>query len=317
MGKIIEGRAVLKNALTGQAITDIQNIDADGTVTFKVDSNKLKDPIIAEILPSTAGKLIYADEAITDKLVTIDAAANTAILRAATTITTNKTNLGITALAEAAVAYAESQRFSVDSINAANKMVQTQLNLTKFNITDAPAIIGLNDFTPLANISLNEQQRIYAAYLATLAKEIKRLHPNSTQPAYEVAQALKKDLSDGVFDAKHGVYDNTYGVYHGYWAKACLNWDEYFYNTVTKLKNTAEATQWFESFNTNSLYQLQSSQFCAEQSLSVAKLSDLSEYTGSYKNSSGMNTLNIDIASGIVTVEGMPKSIMYVVMQRI
>jgi hypothetical protein len=30
-----------------------------------------------------------------------------------------------------------------------------------------------------------------------------------------------------------------------------------------------------------------------------------------------MNTLNIDIASGIVTVEGMPKSIMYVVMQRI
>jgi hypothetical protein len=192
LGKIIEGRAVLKNALTGRAITDIQNIDADGTVTFKLDSNKLKDPIIAEILPSTAGKLIYADEAITDKLVTIDAAANTAILRAATTITTNKTNLGITALTEAAVAYAESQRFSVDSINAANKMVQTQLNLTKFNITDAPAIIGLNDFTPLANISLNEQQRIYAAYLATLAKEIKRLHPNSTQPAYEVAQALKK-----------------------------------------------------------------------------------------------------------------------------
>jgi hypothetical protein len=43
---------------------------------------------------------------------------------------------------------------------------------------------------------------------------------------------LKKDLSDGVFDAKNGVYDNTYGVYHGYWAKAWLNWDEYFYNTV-------------------------------------------------------------------------------------
>jgi hypothetical protein len=65
--------------------------------------------------------------------------------------------------------------------------------------------------------------------------------------------------------------------------KACLNWDESFYNTVTKLKIQQRATQWFESFNTNSLYQLQSSQFCAEQSLSVAKLSDLSEYTGSYK----------------------------------
>ena len=35
---------------------------------------------------------------------------------------------------------------------------------------------------------------------------------------------------------KNGVYDNTYHVYHGYWAKAWLNWDEYFYNTVTKLK---------------------------------------------------------------------------------
>jgi hypothetical protein len=55
-----------------------------------VDSNKLKNPIIAEVLPSVEGKLIYADEAITDQLVTISAPANTPILRAATTITQTK-----------------------------------------------------------------------------------------------------------------------------------------------------------------------------------------------------------------------------------
>lgn len=249
LGKIIQGRAVLKNALTGQAIVDIKSIGADGTVSFTVDTSKLKDPIIAEILPTAAGKLEYADEAITDKIVTINAAANTPILRAATMITADKTNLGVTALTEAALTYAQtlSAQLTQANLDAANKAVKDQLKLTKFNLTDAPAIVGLNDFSPLLNTALVEQQRAYAAYLATLAKEARRLNTGSTQPAYDILQALSKDLSDGKFDAKQNT--TALGAYNNAWIQAWSNWVSVFYDSIFKLQNAGDLSAWLAAFN--------------------------------------------------------------------
>ena len=252
LGQITEGRAVLKNAFTGQAIADIKDITGNGTVTFTVDADKLKDPVIAEILPTASGKLTYADEAIKDKLVTINAPANMPLLRAAATITANQTNLAVTALTEAALTYAQSisSQFSQTNLNAANKMVAEQLKISKFNITDAPAIVGLNNFTPITNPQLSEQQRSYAAYLATLAKEAKRLNTNSTQPAYDILQALKKDLSDGKFDAKQG--QATIDNYNSAWTAAWASWVSTFYDSIFKLQNNNDWNAWWDAFNASS-----------------------------------------------------------------
>lgn len=251
LGQITQGRVILKDALTGQAIVDIQNIGADGTVTFKVDSNKLKNPIIAEVLPSVEGKLIYADEAITDQLVTLSAPANTPILRAATTITADQTNLGVTALTEAALVYAQSLSAQVTQANleAANKKIAEQLKLgNKFSITDAPAIVRLNDFASLINYQqISEPQRAYAAYLATLAKEAKRLNATSTQPAYDILQALSKDFSDGTFDAKQNSLALT--TYNSAWVQAWSNWISTFYNSIFNLQSDIDLSAWLDAFN--------------------------------------------------------------------
>ncbi|RYZ95018.1 MAG: hypothetical protein EOO68_19235, partial [Moraxellaceae bacterium] len=143
LGKITKGRVVLKN-LAGQSITDIKDITDNGTATFIVDTSKLNDPIIAEVLPAMDGKLEYADEAVTVNLVSISAAANSPLLRAATTITATNTNIGVTALTEAALNYAQSlsAQLTKSNIDTANQKIKDQLKLTKFNITDAPAVIG-------------------------------------------------------------------------------------------------------------------------------------------------------------------------------
>lgn len=251
LGQITQGRVVLKDAVTGQAIVDVQDIGADGTVTFKVDSNKLKNPIIAEVLPTLEGKLTYADEAITEQLITLNAAANTPMLRAATTITDNQTNLGVTALTEAALVYAQSLSAQVTQANldAAAQKITEQLKLdNKFKITDAPALAKLNDLSALINYQqTSEAQRAYAAYLATLAKESKRLNSASTQPAYDILQVLSKDLSDGTFDAKQN--STVLTAYNNTWVQAWSNWVSVFYNSIFNLQNVNDLSAWFNAFN--------------------------------------------------------------------
>jgi hypothetical protein len=248
LGKISKGRVLLKN-LAGQAITEVKDISANGTATFTVDANKLLGPIIAEVLPALDGKLIYADEAITDKLVTLSGNANTAVLRAATTITRNNTNIGVTALTEAALNYAQSlsAQLTKANIDTANQKIADQLKLTKFNITDAPAIVGLNDFSPLINQNITETQRAYAAYLATLAKEAKRLNATSTQPAYDILQAFSKDFSDGVFDGKQNTTPLT--TYNNSFITAWAKWVETFYASIFNLKNASDLSAWLAAFN--------------------------------------------------------------------
>ncbi|MBH2030247.1 MAG: hypothetical protein I8H74_07235 [Moraxellaceae bacterium] len=251
LGQVIQGRVVLKDAITGQTIVEVKNIGADGTVTFKVDSNKLKNPIIAEVLPTIDGKLSYADEAITDKLVNLNAAANTPILRAAATITADQTNLGVTALTEAALVYAQSLSAQITQANldiAASRISQ-QLRLGhSFQITDAPAIAKLNDFSELINYQkISEPKRAYALYLASLAKEAKRLNSESTQPAYDILQALSQDFSDGTLDGKQNAIALT--TYNNAWIQAWSDWVNVFYSSIFKLQNIADLSAWLGAFN--------------------------------------------------------------------
>ena len=249
LGKISVGRVVLKNAITRKAISDIKTIGADGTVTFSISNTDLADPIIAEVLPDASGKLVYADEAVTDKLVTINADANTPVMRAATTITANNSNIGVTVLTEAAFSYAQSlsAQFSKANLDTANQKLLAQLKLSKFSPSDAPALLSLNDLAPLINSKLSDSQRAYAAYLATLATEGKRLHADSPQPAYDMLQAFSKDFSDGVFDGKQG--DASLTGYNSSFIQAWSNWTTTFYASLFKLKTAADLSAWITAFN--------------------------------------------------------------------
>ena len=252
LGKILKGRVVLKNALTRKPIVDIKSIGSNGTVTFSVDINQLKQPIIAEVLPTADGKFEYADEAISSQAVSMDIAAadiNKAILRAAASVSSSaNSNIGVTALTEAALQQAEKAEggLTAASIDLANSAVKSQLKLN-FDITQPPVVLGLNDFGKLLDQNSNAAQRAYATYLATLAKEAKRLNSSSTQPAYDILKAFAADFSDGTFDAKQG--STALSFYSSNFIKVWANWVSSYYSQVLNFKNLNDFNGWFSSFN--------------------------------------------------------------------
>ena len=252
LGKILKGRVVLKNALTRKPIVDIKSIGSNGTVTFSVDINQLKQPIIAEVLPTADGKFEYADEAISSQAVSMDIAAadiNKAILRAAASVSsTANSNIGVTALTEAALQQAEKAEggLTAASIDLANSAVKSQLKLN-FDITQPPVVLGLNDFGKLLDQNSNAAQRAYATYLATLAKEAKRLNSSSTQPAYDILKAFAADFSDGTFDAKQG--STALSFYSSNFIKIWANWVSSYYNQLLNFKTLNDFNGWFSSFN--------------------------------------------------------------------
>lgn len=303
LGKIIHGRVVLKNAFTLQNIVDAKAIGSNGTATFIVDISKLGQPIIAEVLPAADGKFEYADEALPTKAVSLPVAAadiNKAILRAATTVSAD-TNIGVTALTEAALQQAEKTAggLTATAINTANAVVKSQLKLN-FDITQAPTLVGLNEFDKLVNQSLNSTQRTYAVYLATLAKEAKRLHADSTQPAYDVLKALADDFSDGTFDAKKGTL--ALGYYNSSFINAWINWVNNFYSQFLGFKTLAAFTSWFAGFNAETPTPPVVTETCASKSLPVTTLSAIADYNGDYKDS-GQTVFSLKTATASAVVK--------------
>ena len=112
LGKILNARVALKNATTGATIAATKTLTPsdNGTATFTVPIKQLAEPILAEVLPTTAGKVEYFDEALEQNKTITVAAADIAkpILRAAASVTANA-NIGVTGLTEAAVQQAEKQ----------------------------------------------------------------------------------------------------------------------------------------------------------------------------------------------------------------
>lgn len=252
LGQVLKGRVVLKNALTKQNIVAIKNIGSNGKVTFSVDISKLSQPIIAEVLPTADGKFEYADEAIPGKAVSLDIASadiNKAILRAAASVSsTANSHIGVTALTEAALQQAEKAAtgLTAASIDIANKAVKSQLKLN-FDITQPPVVVGLGEFGKLVDQNTNATQRAYAAYLATLAKEAKRLNSASKQPAYDILKAFAADFSDGTFDAKQGTAALAY--YNSSFIQAWANWVSNFYSQFLNFKTLNDFNGWYSNFN--------------------------------------------------------------------
>lgn len=252
LGQVLKGRVVLKNALTKQNIVAIKNIGSNGKVTFSVDISKLSQPIIAEVLPTADGKFEYADEAIPGKAVSLDIASadiNKAILRAAASVSsTANSHIGVTALTEAALQQAEkaASGLTAASIDIANKAVKSQLKLN-FDITQPPVVVGLGEFGKLVDQNTNATQRAYAAYLATLAKEAKRLNSASKQPAYDILKAFAADFSDGTFDAKQGTAALAY--YNSSFIQAWANWVSNFYSQFLNFKTLNDFNGWYSNFN--------------------------------------------------------------------
>jgi len=251
LGKILSGRVVLRDAKTGvdlappKTLTPVDN----GTATFTVPVAKLAEPVIAAVLPTVAGKLEYADEAL-EKATTITvpvADANKPVLRAAASVTPNA-NIGVTALTESAVQQAEKAvgGLIAQNINQANAAVKNQLKLN-FDVTQAPIAIGVGEFDKLVNAALDTQRRAYATYLATLAKEAQRINSASLTPAYDMAKVLASDFSDGTFDAKQGT--TALSFYNANFVNAWINWVQNFYSSFAQLSNIVALNRWYGGFN--------------------------------------------------------------------
>lgn len=303
LGKIINARVILKNALTLQTIVDAKTIGSDGTATFTVDVSKLAQPIIAEVLPSADGKFEYADEALPTKAVSLPIASadiNKAILRAATTVTADA-NIGVTALTEAALQQAEKTTggLTATAINNANAAVKSQLKLN-FDITQAPTIVGLNEFDKLVNQNTNSLQRTYGAYLATLSKEAKRLHADSQQPAYDVLKAFADDFSDGTFDAKKGTTALSY--YNNSFINAWINWVSNFYNQFLGFKTLAAFNTWFAAFNAETPTPPVTTETCASKNLPSTTLTAIADYNGDYKDQ-GQTVFSLKTATASAVVK--------------
>jgi hypothetical protein len=251
LGKILNGRIALKNATTGATLAATKTLTPsnDGTAKFTIPVSALAAPILAEVLPTVAGVLEYADEAL-EKTTTINvpvADINKPVLRAAASVTANG-NIGVTALTEAAVQQAQTMvgGLVAQNINTANASVKNALNLN-FNITQAPIVIGAGEFNKLVDVALDAQRRAYAAYLATLAKESKRINSTSLTPAYDISKALASDLSDGVFDAKKGT--TLLSFYNNTFINSWVNWVQSFYTQFLGLNSLTAFNGWFTAFD--------------------------------------------------------------------
>lgn len=258
LGKILNARVALKNATTGATIAATKTLTPsdNGAAIFTLPIKQLAEPILAEVLPTTAGKVEYFDEALEQNKTITVAATDIAkpILRAAASVTANA-NIGVTGLTEAAVQQAEKQvgGLITQNINNANAAVKNALNLN-FNITQAPIVIGNGEFEKLVNAAFDAQRRAYATYLATLAKEAQRINStlpiaNQTQtPAYDMAKAFANDFAhDGIFNAvgSKALAINYSNAFLTNW----VNWVQNFYSQFLGLNSLAAFNTWWTGFD--------------------------------------------------------------------
>ncbi len=216
--------------------------------------SQIAEPVLAEVLPTTAGVVEYFDEALeSNKKITVPTAdVAKPILRAAANVTANA-NIGVTGLTEAAVQQAEKQvgGLIAQNINTANAAVKNALKLN-FDITQAPVVVGNGEFEKLINASINTaleaQRKAYATYLATLAKEAQRINSTSSTPAYDMARAFANDFAhDGTFN---GVGSQTLAInYTNVFLSNWINWVQNFYASFLQLNNIVAFNRWYGGFN--------------------------------------------------------------------
>lgn len=190
LGKILKAKVVLKNAATNAPIGE-QNTGSTGKVTFNIPSSV--STVIAEVQGGNGAQ--YFDEA-TGQMVDLPAGS---MLRAATTVVANNSEIGVTALTEAAVKRAETLANGgniIPQLNAAKAQIESAFGVA--DILKAPTLVGSQQELAALGSSPAEQ---YALRLATLAKVAQQqLGSTETAPALKLAQAIAKDLADGDID---------------------------------------------------------------------------------------------------------------------
>lgn len=247
LGKVLNGRVALKNAKTGAILAPIQTLTptSNGTASFNVPVAKLTEPVLAEVLPTTAGVVEYFDEALNQNKSMTGLVVATPVLRAAATVTANS-NIGVTALTEAAVQTAEAKAGGLAvNIDGVNQLIKAQLKLAH-SILQAPLVIGSSvDYNKLAQTGIAEYQRVYAAYLANLAKQAAVLNPSSTQPAFDIVKSLAADFKD---DSVLNASFNAQNIAIAYSAAFATAWTNVYANLLAALKALPANQTNFESF---------------------------------------------------------------------
>lgn len=253
LGKILNARVMLRSARTGKLLAPIRTLTPadNGIAKITVPVSTLSEPVVAAILPTPTGVVEYVDEAIQGQTTTINvppAQVEQPILRVAASVLPNA-NVGVTALTEAAVQKAEQAAggLTAQNINQANAAVRNQLDLN-FDITQAPVVVGLGEFEKLIDAALDAQRRAYAAYLATLAAEAKRINPASLTPAFDIARAFADDFAhDGTFNA---VGSQPLALdYNLAFISAWLHWVDNFYTKLIEFTTIGAFNQWYTGFN--------------------------------------------------------------------
>ncbi|MDO8330333.1 MAG: hypothetical protein Q7T36_07685 [Fluviicoccus sp.] len=210
LGRISNGRVVLRNAATGNQIGTPRNL-AGGSASFP--DVPLGIPVVAEIQPLPgATDITYFDEGTGTNHQITGADLTNFHFRAALGNVVPGANLGITALTEAAFRNLPAGGgLTAAQIDNANNTIRNELRRVglipteaTFDITQAPALVGAaGDYAGLAN-DLRGQ---YAALLAMWANAVhNRIGGNA--PALDFLNNLASDLADGNLNGSGGAAFN-------------------------------------------------------------------------------------------------------------
>jgi|GEM_PF-2236539 len=191
LGKILNAKVKLRNAQT-HAVLGEQSTGTTGKAVFNVPADV--STVIAEVEGGNGAK--YFDEA---KQQMVDMPAST-IIRAAASIVNTNSEIGVTALTEAAVQRAEALAGTggniIQHLATATDTVEKAFDVQ--DILKAPTLVGST--LDMANLGSSPAEQ-YALRLASLAKiAAQNLGSTESAPAAKMAQAIAQDLADGDID---------------------------------------------------------------------------------------------------------------------
>ena len=198
LGRISNARVVLRNAANrnGPVLGDLPLVA--GSASFNVPAGV--SSVVADILPEATGDVTYFDEALgRDVQINITPAKrNVPLLRAAAGLPAGNSQLGVTALTEAALSRAEAlaggagSNLTLQQIADARTRIQSAFGVA--NIFLPPSVV--DEPADLAGLGVSDADQ-YALRLASLARVASvKLGVAESNPALRMSQALAIDVAD-------------------------------------------------------------------------------------------------------------------------
>jgi hypothetical protein len=214
LGRINNARVVLRNAANRGAAPLGEQALSGGQAVFRVPASVAS--VVVEVLPEAAGDVTYFDEALgRDVQVPITPAnRDVPLLRAAAGLSAGNSQLGVTALTEAALRRAEALAGGAGSNLTLAQIAEARAQIqSAFGVADiflAPALVDeLADLARLGSTAADQYALRLAALAEIAAAELGNAEAN---PALRMAQALAADLADGKIDGNGVAGDLPYDV---------------------------------------------------------------------------------------------------------